>query len=90
MAACDVQTLLNDANCFMAMPEFVLDAIQSQLLCSISQTINAGAGPGFLSGHGSPEGVVTGSIQGQTYDDLDTGTLYTFNGTPGTKIGWSP
>ncbi len=42
----------------------------------------------FLSGHGSPEGVVTGTVEGQLYTDVDTGTKYTFIGTVGTNIGW--
>jgi len=42
----------------------------------------------FLTGHGSPEGVVTGTVEGQLYTDLDTGAKYTFTGTVGTKIGW--
>lgn len=47
-----------------------------------------GGGAGFLSGNGSPEGVVTGEEQGQTYLDLDTGGLWAFAGTPGTNTGW--
>jgi hypothetical protein len=90
MAACDINALLADAKCFFAMPEFVIDVAQAALLCNISTTISGGGGPGFLSGHGSPEGVVTGAIQGQTYEDLDTGALYLFAGTPGTNTGWGP
>jgi hypothetical protein len=44
----------------------------------------------FLAGPGAPEGVVTGSKQGQTYVDLDSGTASFFLGTVGTKIGWNP
>lgn len=42
----------------------------------------------FLVGHGSPEGVRIGVIQGQLYTDLDTGAKYTFIGTVGQTIGW--
>lgn len=42
-----------------------------------------------LAGHGNPEGVVTGVVQGQVYTDLDTGAFYKFTGTAGTKIGWT-
>lgn len=44
---------------------------------------------GLLSGHGSPEGNVTGDFQGEMYTDLDSGGVYTFIGTPGTNTGWS-
>jgi hypothetical protein len=43
-----------------------------------------------LCGSGLPEGVVTGNYCGQIYTDTDTASLYTFVGTPGTKIGWNP
>jgi hypothetical protein len=43
---------------------------------------------GMLAGHGDPEGVVTATLQGQVYTDLDTGTLYKFVGTAGTAVGW--
>jgi hypothetical protein len=43
----------------------------------------------ILSGHGSPEGVETGTFQGQPYTDIDTGGVYTFIGTPGANTGWS-
>lgn len=48
----------------------------------------AGAAYGLLSGHGSPEGAVTGDFQGQIYTDLDNGAVWTFTGTPGTDTGW--
>lgn len=42
----------------------------------------------FLVGHGSPEGVVTGTVRGQLYTDEDTGSKYTFLGVVGQNIGW--
>lgn len=45
---------------------------------------------GILSGSGSPEGVVTGTLQGQLYTDILTGTLYQFTGTINTTVGWFP
>lgn len=52
------------------------------------QAGGGGSGADFLSGHGSPEGVVTGDIQGQTYLDLDSNALWSFAGTIGTDTGW--
>lgn len=40
------------------------------------------------AGHGSPEGILTGLIQGALYTDLDTGALYKFVGTVGESTGW--
>lgn len=87
MASCDVQTLLDDATCFMAVQPFTLQALQAQLLCNIEAAVPT-SGTNFLSGNGSPEGVVTGEVQGQTYLDLDSGALYSFGGTVGTNTGW--
>lgn len=39
-------------------------------------------------GSGEPEGVVTGIYEGQTYVDRDTGTRWSFLGTPGENTGW--
>lgn len=50
--------------------------------------VSGGSGANFLSGNGSPEGVVEGQVEGQTYLDLDTGGLWVFGGTPGTDTGW--
>jgi Strictosidine synthase-like, N-terminal len=40
-----------------------------------------------VAGNGDPEGVVIG-YQGKIYTDLDTGSIWKFIGTDGTKIGW--
>ena len=42
----------------------------------------------FSSGHGSPEGVVTGDFLNEPYLDLDDGSLWLFAGTVGAKTGW--
>lgn len=42
----------------------------------------------FLHGNGSPEGVETGDFINQPYMDEDDGSLWVFNGTPGTNTGW--
>lgn len=47
-----------------------------------------GGGSNFLSGHGNPNAAVVGTLQGQTYLDLDTGSLWAFGGTPSTNTGW--
>lgn len=90
VAECNVQDLMNDAACFAALPLGMLKVIQVQLLCEINTNISA-ALP--LSGNGSPEGVVTGAVVGQTYVDIDpTSPTYQsefrFFGTPGTNTGW--
>ena len=87
MATCDYQALLDDASCFAALPPAILEVVKAQLLCNIGAALASGTA-GFLSGSGSPEGVVNGAIQGQIYTDLDTDTLYTFTGTVGTNTGW--
>lgn len=84
--ACDYQTLLDDAACFAAMPEEILRVQQTQLLCELSGIVSGGAGP--LAGSGTPEGVQTGQIAGQTYFRTDNNTLYAFGGTVGTNTGW--
>ncbi len=43
MASCDVQSLLNDANCFACLFPFQLSVIQTQLLCEI---LSGGGGGG--------------------------------------------
>jgi hypothetical protein len=55
---------------------------------SVLSGTGSSVGANFLSGNGSPEGVVTGAIQGQTYLDLDSGALWAFAGTVGTDTGW--
>lgn len=44
----------------------------------------------FLAGTGEPEGVVVGDKQGQTYVNLNGGSVSVFLGTPGTMVGWNP
>lgn len=88
---CDVQSLLDDAKCFAALPPQIVKVISAQLLCDISVAIAAGGGGGgYLpkSGHGDPNGVVVGVIEGDIYTDLDTGTFWKFLGTAGTDTGW--
>ena len=58
-----------------------------ELHLAILAILTAG-GVGNLSGHGSPEGVVTAN-PGQIYADIDTGSLYVkMTGTG--NIGWIP
>ncbi len=85
MASCNVQTLMDDAACFYALKGGEWRVLMLQLLCEINTNI-VNALP--LCGHGSPEGVVTGTICGQSYLDLDTNTSYSFAGTVGTNTGW--
>ncbi len=72
----------------------MLRAYIISLLCQINALIAAGGSVGgatFLSGTGSPEGVVEGLIRGQTYTNLAAtapNRLYTFGGTPGANTGW--
>lgn len=47
-----------------------------------------GGGASFLSGNGSPEGVVTGTVVGQTYLNLTDGGMWAFAGTAGQNTGW--
>lgn len=42
-----------------------------------------------LTGIGSPEGVQVGEFVPQLYFDTSNHALYVFNGTPGTKTGWT-
>lgn len=37
---CDYQALLDDSACFLAMPIAVLEVIQAQLLCQISEALS--------------------------------------------------
>ncbi len=91
MATCDIQTSLSNNPCLFQLNESELFAYMADLLCQIKVSIaSGGGGISFLSGHGSPNGVVTGQIDGQTYVDLDTGSISVFTGTVGTTAGWFP
>lgn len=56
----------------------------------IAEAVQAAGMGGSLCSTGHPEGVVTGAYCGQICTDTLTASLYTFLGTPGTKIGWNP
>jgi len=43
--ACDYQAILDEASCFAALPSQVLDVIQAQLLCQISEASGGGGSP---------------------------------------------
>lgn len=45
-------------------------------------------GPMRYSGDVPPENVQTGYWVGDQYFNTDVQTLYVFNGTPGTSVGW--
>lgn len=75
----------------MNEPEML--AYIANLLCEIKTLIASGgigAGVGSIAGSGNPNGSVIGIGLGQIYTDIDTGSLYTFLGTPGTNTGWFP
>lgn len=57
------------------------DAVANQ------RTISIASGSGFLTGTGSPHGVVTGGI-GNVYVDTNTGYIYEKVGGNGTAYGW--
>lgn len=82
--ACDYQELLDDSACFLAIPIPILEVIQAQLLCQIS---DATGNIGLLITHGDPNGVLTASPPSLAYDP-DTGTLYIKRTGTGTNTGW--
>lgn len=78
MASCDINELLADGKCFGCLTSYQLRQIQAQLLCNINALI-VNALP--LCGNGSPVGVVTGTVCGQTYLNLDDNETSTWNGS---------
>lgn len=91
MAECDIQTLLDDAACFAAVPQGTRDILELQLLCEISEGGGGEGGGGITRGSGSPEGVIVGGPglgQFLGYIDTDDCTFYKFTGTAGATTGW--
>lgn len=91
MAECDIQTLLDDAACFAAVPQGTRDILELQLLCEISTDGGGGVGGAITRGVGDPNGVVTGGTgAGEFLGYIDTATceFWKFTGTPGTDTGW--
>lgn len=86
VATCNVQSLLDEAACFGALTPGQWRVVELQLLCEINANL-VNALP--LCGNGDPNGVVTGTICGQSYTDLDTGAEYRFQGVVGTNTGWA-
>lgn len=89
MATCNVQTLLNRAQCFACLTPGVLAIIELQLLCEIWQSGGGGGGgAGAVQVSGNPNGVTTGAAALQLGVDPVAQTLWVFEGTPGTNVGW--
>ena len=85
MTAADVQTLTDQSSCIAC------GMSHKMIMAAIVQLLFAGGGGGgglaFSTGHGSPEGVKTGS-PGDTYWDLDTDFEYTKVTGSATNTGW--
>lgn len=91
VAECDIQTLLDDAACFAAVPQGTRDILELQLLCEISTGGGGGVGGSITRGTGDPNGVITGGTgAGEFLGYIDTSdcTFWKFTGTPGTDTGW--
>lgn len=74
--ACDINALLEEAKCFIGVDRGLIKAVQAQLLCDISTAAGAGL---VLNGHGAP--VDAPGSTAAIYTDIDTSTLYQWNGS---------
>jgi hypothetical protein len=91
MSTCDVQALLDDANCFATLTPGQRDDSILVLLCNIWQGGGGGGSASITRGSGSPEGVITGGTGAGEYlgyIDTDDCSFYKFAGTAGTSTGW--
>ncbi len=79
MATCSPQTLMDSAACFACLPPNTLAILELQLLCEISAALSGGSTGVLQTGHGQPTGAT--SVTPVFYLDLDSGTLYTYDGS---------
>lgn len=93
MASCNVQDLMDGANCFNCLMPAQVALVKLKLLCDILAGIMSGGGTGVAvyKGLGNPNGVQVGN-EGDIYSQLDGGgALWTkLAGTGnGNKLGWT-
>ena len=82
MATCDIQDLLDRANCFSCLTPGQLNMVQTQLLCEIQQNGGGGSGTGGVYCGLDADKASTAPTQTcAIYYATDTQNLYYWNDT---------
>lgn len=81
MARCNVQSLLNDANCFSCLGQKELDVIQTQLMCEI--VIAGGVGGQSCNKCGDVDPTEDPNCDCATYYNNLTGKFWVWDDTAG-------
>lgn len=76
--ACDPESLLADAKCFLCLNEKQRDAVEIELLCQVAtQGGPLNDGGSVLTGNGAPVG--PSATSAAVYTDVTNGALYIWN-----------
>jgi len=82
---CDVDEMSTEVDCLAARGTADITSVIATNLCGVLTGLSTGLSN---CGVGDPQNVVTGQFCGQKYWDTAGDVTYTFEGTPGTKVGW--